>query len=223
MSKEPRASGPDPEGGGKLTFVLGSLLALVFLGAGIGKLAGASFIVDSFIRWGYPYWFVYPVGLIEIVGAAGLMARNLSFHASAALGFVMLVAFGTHISAEQYGMALAPLLLLLGLAFITYGRQMVRLGKKDKAKKKKKKKKKKSTAPSDAKEALPERQSRVRVGDVDEGDLRSSLRAFRQRTKSQSPEMPPQVASAPAKVTTLPPPPKKKKNDDDDDLPPPPL
>ena len=216
MSDDETKRGPDSEANAKIVFLLSIFLCAVYVCAGIAKLAGASFIVDSFIRWGFPYWFVYPVGLAEIVLGGALMARGLSFHAAAGLGSLMMVAFGTHISADQYGMAVVPILLLVGLTFITYGRQLVRIGAKKKGKKTKARTRdKKRTATKNE----PPSQSSASIRGVDAADLQSSLREFRTRTKSRSPEGPPDPPTAPAKIS-MPPPPKKN---DDDDLPPQPL
>src|SRR4051812_29797447 len=53
--------------------VLQVLLGLVFLGAGGSKIAGARMQVETFDRLRLPQWFRPIVGIIEIVGALGLL------------------------------------------------------------------------------------------------------------------------------------------------------
>ncbi len=53
--------------------VIESLLALAFLLTGTTKLTGAKRQVENFEQWRYPQWFRVVTGLVEVVGATGLI------------------------------------------------------------------------------------------------------------------------------------------------------
>jgi len=156
-----------------------ALLSLVFAGAGVVKLASVAFIGDAFIRWGYPQWFIYPVGLIELAGAAALWVPGLSFHAAAALGGIMLFAFGTHASNGQYPMAGVTLLLLVLLGFVAYGRQLMRLGAQGKRAGKR-------AARARTQAPASERKRDADRAPAPSADLDASLREFRKRTSGSA-------------------------------------
>lgn len=52
------------------------LLAAVFVGAAGMKLAASEFEVSNFERFGYPSWFMYAVGIAQLLGAALLWVRG---------------------------------------------------------------------------------------------------------------------------------------------------
>ncbi|SEO72769.1 DoxX family protein [Paenibacillus sp. OV219] len=56
-----------------LSIVLESLLALMFLMAGFGKISGSKMHVEGFKHWGLPQWFRIVTGLVELAGAAALI------------------------------------------------------------------------------------------------------------------------------------------------------
>ena len=53
--------------------VFESLLALAFLLTGTTKLIGTKRQVENFEKWRYPQWFRVVTGLVEVVGATGLI------------------------------------------------------------------------------------------------------------------------------------------------------
>jgi putative oxidoreductase len=55
------------------SIILQSLLALMFLMAGMGKISGSKMHVEGFKHWGYPQWFRVVTGIIELAGAAALI------------------------------------------------------------------------------------------------------------------------------------------------------
>jgi putative oxidoreductase len=57
-----------------LLIVLQVLLALIFLPAAVSKLVAAPAQVDHFTRFGYPQWFRIGTGMIELMGASGMVA-----------------------------------------------------------------------------------------------------------------------------------------------------
>jgi uncharacterized membrane protein YphA (DoxX/SURF4 family) len=54
-------------------YVLQGILALMFLIAGAGKVAGSDMHVKNFNRWRLPQWFRVVTGIVELTGAALLV------------------------------------------------------------------------------------------------------------------------------------------------------
>jgi hypothetical protein len=50
--------------------LLAWLLALAFLGAGVVNAVGSAAIKDDFVRWGYPRWWNFVTGGLELLVAA---------------------------------------------------------------------------------------------------------------------------------------------------------
>ena len=50
-----------------LSWIVAVLLALAFLGAGSAKLTSQPMMVSNFAAWGFPGWFLYVTGAIEVV------------------------------------------------------------------------------------------------------------------------------------------------------------
>lgn len=97
------------------------LTSLVFVASGAGKLAASTRLVEGFLAWGYPLWFMYAVGAAEVIGGVLLLMPErrvlgapLLFWGSATLGLIMAGAVGTHLMHSEYG-ALALPAALLGL------------------------------------------------------------------------------------------------------------
>ncbi len=78
-----------------------SLVTLVFLSAGVMKLIGLPFEVNSFIGWGYPLWFMYVVGVCEVTGSIGLHFPKIARYASVGLVVIALGAIGTHVFHDE--------------------------------------------------------------------------------------------------------------------------
>jgi uncharacterized membrane protein YphA (DoxX/SURF4 family) len=99
------------------------LLGLVFLGAGASKLAGARMQVESFDRYRLPQPFRPIVGIIEIIGALGILASVavpwLAALAALWLVGVMLGALMTHIRIRDSIQNFVPPAVLLCVAAIT--------------------------------------------------------------------------------------------------------
>lgn len=94
--------------------ILPFVLALVFFASGAAKLASLEFEIVAFERWGYPLWFMYLVGVIEVAGAALLLPARTRTLASAGLAAFMIGAVGTHVIHGEWGMlAIASAIMLL--------------------------------------------------------------------------------------------------------------
>jgi len=92
------------------------LLAVVFGGAGIAKLAGGAQVTQSFQSWDYSEPFRVFIGLCEIAGAIGLLVPRLSLSACGGLGGIMLGAIYTHVAHDE---AAWFALVVLGLVVAT--------------------------------------------------------------------------------------------------------
>ncbi|MEK7612101.1 MAG: DoxX family protein [Patescibacteria group bacterium] len=99
------------------------LLFIIFFVEGVTKLIGLQFQTDFFTAWGYPLWFMYVVGVLELAGALGLLMSKYRLCATIGLLGIMVGAFYTHISRndppQMMGLAiLASTLLSLHLFFL---------------------------------------------------------------------------------------------------------
>ena len=97
--------------------ILSVLLALAFLSAGGMKLASGDEAGLDFEEWGYPAWFAYLTGILEVAGAVLIVIPATRFYGATLLTFVMAGAIFTHVRSGQFGMV-APPVMLLALASI---------------------------------------------------------------------------------------------------------
>jgi putative oxidoreductase len=56
-----------------IIWILVVILALAYFGSGVTKLLGVEVQIKNFESWGYPLWFRFPVGLIEMALAVALV------------------------------------------------------------------------------------------------------------------------------------------------------
>ena len=89
------------------------LLAVIFFLSGTAKLAGMDFEIQAFERWGYPLWFMYLVGVIEVMGAAGLIIKQLRALAAACLALFMIGPVVTHITHAEWAMLMIAVMIML--------------------------------------------------------------------------------------------------------------
>jgi uncharacterized membrane protein YphA (DoxX/SURF4 family) len=55
------------------SIILQSVLALMFLMAGMGKVSGSKMHVEGFKHWRLPQWFRIVTGIVELAGAVALI------------------------------------------------------------------------------------------------------------------------------------------------------
>ena len=96
--------------------MLPGLLVIIFLLSGVAKLGSLQFEVDAFTRWGYPLWFMYLTGVLEVAGAIGLLLPRWSALAGACLAGLMVGAVLTHLVHAEWPMLViaAAIMLLSG-------------------------------------------------------------------------------------------------------------
>ena len=95
-------------------------ISLIFLTTGILKLLGSPLEVVQFIHWGFPIWFMYATGIINILAAIGLQTKRF-FKLSATLLLVLLSLAILSILIHHDGLAaLLQPLVLAGVLFVIY-------------------------------------------------------------------------------------------------------
>ena len=115
----PAASGK----GRRITlWILSGLVALVFMGAGGAKLAGAAAMVELFAKVGLGQWLRYVTGLLEVTAGIGLLIPRYAFSAAVLLAIVMAGAFIAHVTVLGSSPA-APAVLILLTGTIAYLRK----------------------------------------------------------------------------------------------------
>ncbi len=112
----------DASGPGKAkviaTWVLSGLIALAMLGAGGSKLAGAPEQVKGFAAMGYPTWFLYVTGVIEVVGAILLLVPKTAAFGVLLLGATMVGAVVSLLRMGDVGHAPIPFAFLVVIGII---------------------------------------------------------------------------------------------------------
>ena len=94
-----------------ISWLLAGLLALVYIGSGFSKLLGSEMDVKGFQCFGYPDWWRYPVGLMELSLGLGLFFRKYRLYTVYLIFLWVIGAVITHIQAHQMNMIVAPLIL----------------------------------------------------------------------------------------------------------------
>jgi uncharacterized membrane protein YphA (DoxX/SURF4 family) len=101
-----------------VTWVLSVLLALAFFGAGLAKLTTQPMMVQEFTAFGFPLWFLYVTGTLEITGAVLVLVPRVSFIGAGLLICIMVGALLSHLTHGQAAMIGAPLVLLILAAVV---------------------------------------------------------------------------------------------------------
>lgn len=93
--------------------IIAGLLTLAFLGSGATKLIAMEPMPEQFQGWGYPIWFMYVTGLIEVGCAALVAIPKTRLIGGLGLFFTMIGAIGTHLIHAEFGALVAPSVLLI--------------------------------------------------------------------------------------------------------------
>lgn len=97
--------------------------ASVFLVAAVAKLAGQ--MNAQFEAWGYDGRFALVIGVLELLGAIGLLLPRTAGWAALGLSVIMLGAIGTHVADGDPVAALLPAGMLGLLSLVLWGRGLV--------------------------------------------------------------------------------------------------
>ena len=96
--------------------IITPLITLIFVASGSAKLLGLEFELEAFDRWGYPLWFMYFTGVVEVIGGLVIWVKQLRFITSVGLNCVMIGAMATHLlNAEWPMLGVATVILILTL------------------------------------------------------------------------------------------------------------
>ncbi len=96
------------------------VMGLLFIVAGVDKLVGDPNQVRHFAEWGYPLWFLYLTGVIELGGGVSLFIPPVRFYGILILSTTMVGALVTHLKAGEFGLAPIPLILLVLLLTLAW-------------------------------------------------------------------------------------------------------
>lgn len=118
-------TGPTPSRRAHLTLrVLQILLAVLFaVPSAIPKLIGHASAAESFDKIGFGDWFMYLIGGLELAGAVALLIPVLSGVSALALSALMGGAFVTQIVVFDGEYAASPLIVMVPLLAIAWGRR----------------------------------------------------------------------------------------------------
>lgn len=95
-------------------------MGIFFIVAGGKKLFAQEAQIDSFFRWGYPFWFLYLIGAMELMGGISLFIPQLRFYAALLLSITMVGAFMTHLRSGEMEAISVPLILLIVLLMLAW-------------------------------------------------------------------------------------------------------
>jgi len=98
--------------------ILTLALVGIFLVFGGGKLIDPVKWADKFTGWGYPEWFVIVAGLLEFLGAIGLLIPLLRGPAGLALALFMVGAVSTHLAYDEIGMTFVAIAIMVACAVV---------------------------------------------------------------------------------------------------------
>ncbi|WP_456821924.1 DoxX family protein [Bradyrhizobium sp. USDA 4502] len=91
------------------------LLAAFFVVGGFGNIFASADIKADYRSWGYPDWFHYLTGLLELTTASLLSVRRTRLWGAALGSAVMTAAGATVLFHGEYAHAIAPLAVLCAL------------------------------------------------------------------------------------------------------------
>ena len=101
---------------GKAVKVASIILALLFLLNGGLKVAGM--MVDQFAMWGYPAWFQYLIGVVELLAGVAFFRQSTRFLAAIAVIPIMAGAIFTLVRAGTAAQSVVPAVALLLALFV---------------------------------------------------------------------------------------------------------
>lgn len=106
-------------------WLLAIVIAFVYLPAGAFKLMSAAEMLDTFTRFGYPLWFMYFIGVCEILGSLGVLIgpfinAKLPRLAAAGLMVIMIGAIVSHLIFDPPTAALMPAFMIAVLSTFIY-------------------------------------------------------------------------------------------------------
>lgn len=109
-----------PKAGDKKFQIIAYMLGVAHLVFGVTKLVGIPSMIQEFTEiWNFPMWFMYFVGVAQVLGGLALFTRQLRMPASLAMALVMIGAIATAIVSAQIPNVIICLIVLI-LCLITF-------------------------------------------------------------------------------------------------------
>jgi len=102
--------------------LLAFVLALLFFVTGGTKLIASPSHVANFAKWGYPLWFMYVTGGLEVAAALLLILPITRYYGATLIVFTMIGAIFTHMRAGEWFFVGTPILLLIAALMISIRR-----------------------------------------------------------------------------------------------------
>lgn len=110
----------EPKPGDKKFQIIAYVLGVAHLIFGITKLIGQADLIKEFTGvWNFPLWFMYFVGVAQVLGGIALFTRQLRMPASLAMALIMIGAIITTIISGQILNVIICLVVLV-LCLITF-------------------------------------------------------------------------------------------------------
>lgn len=110
----------EPKAGDKKFQIIAYVLGVAHLIFGVSKLIGQADLTKEFTEiWHFPLWFMYFVGVAQVLGGIGLITRQLRMPASLAMALIMIGAIATTIVSGQIGNVIICIVVLI-LCLITF-------------------------------------------------------------------------------------------------------
>ena len=100
--------------------ILWIILGVIFLAAGGSKIINPDHHVEKFAHWGYPIWFMYLTGGIEVVAGIALWIPLVRLYGVLLLRITMIGASITHLRAGEMGAFPIPIVLLVLLLTLAW-------------------------------------------------------------------------------------------------------
>jgi uncharacterized membrane protein YphA (DoxX/SURF4 family) len=118
MSQE----GTDGKFGRVALWIVTVAFAVPMLLAGSSKFFSSSMWLSMFEGWGYPPALAYPVGVLEVVGAAATLVPRYATYGAALVAVIMAVAAGTVLTHPGEMGATVPVVNVIGFTLIAVAR-----------------------------------------------------------------------------------------------------
>ena len=107
--------------------VLPLVLAAFFVVGSLSNIIGPRSIIDEYLKWGYPHWFHFVTGSLELMSAVLLARAGTRLWGSALGCTVMLAALATVTVHGEFGHGVAPLVvatLSVGVGWIAWRKRL---------------------------------------------------------------------------------------------------
>ena len=104
-------------------WILSGLLGLAFIAGGGTKLAAMPPHPEHFAGWGFPGWFMYLTGAIELVSGVLLFIPRVAAFGAALLVGTMIGAAATHLTHADAANVAPSLVMLVLSAVVLYARR----------------------------------------------------------------------------------------------------